>query len=378
MEQESDEFLQHFTTSTDSFLRQHISTEQLEAAFTPLHTSNRTALWPLMEGKIKRRENTDLQVHIADTLVHCHLLPLQCFSEYFEHEVEPGQPVVKLPADQVPPAAFQIVYDWILDPNRPLEWQSFVAVLSAAEYLRIPALIERCWQYLDNPRVVENAAFYVFLQARRYENVQLQPMMLRRICRFFLALVSTLEFCELSLDELSVLLASNIVAVFDETDVFYAACQWLMYDWTERQGAIERVMELVRFERMQTADLARFCVFQECAELQPILRHPTTKQLVDRALASICARPSSRNGASADDASGRWLPAHRRPTERVRLVAESKETKAYVAGDTSYDGFNEFLGVLREQPNSWRTFRLTEENVGLLEDMFGGCTVSDV
>uniref|UniRef100_A0A182PVI1 BACK domain-containing protein n=1 Tax=Anopheles epiroticus TaxID=199890 RepID=A0A182PVI1_9DIPT len=372
MEQVSDELLQQFSTTTDSFLQQHISTAQLEAAFTPLRTSTRTALWPLMESKIKARENTDLQVHIEDTLLHCHLLPLQCFSEYFEREVQPGQSVVKLPAAQVPPEAFQIVYEWMLDPNRQLEWKHFVGVLSAAEFLRVPALVERCWQHLDNPKVVENVAFYVFLQARHYQRGQLQPMMLRRICRFFLALVSTLEFCELSLGELSVLLASNLIGVFDETDVFYAACQWLMYDWTERQEALGTVMELVRFELMHTAELGRFCVFKECAELQPILRHPTTKQLVDTALASICLRPTA---SSVADGGGEWF-AHQRhqlPTERVRLVADTKETLAYVAGDTSYDGFNEFLNVLREKPTIWQTFQLSPENVGMLEDMFAGC-----
>uniref|UniRef100_A0A182RAX3 BACK domain-containing protein n=1 Tax=Anopheles funestus TaxID=62324 RepID=A0A182RAX3_ANOFN len=378
MDEASDENLQQFSISSDFFL-QYIDCSQLQSAFTPLRKSARSALWPLMERKIKGRENTDLQVHIEDTLIHCHLLPLQCFSEYFEQEVRPGQPVVELPAHQVPPAAFQIVYDWILDPNRQLDWEHFVSVLSAAEFLRIPALVERCWQHLDNPKVVENVAFFVFLQARKFRSVQLQPMMLRRICRFFLSLVSTPEFCELSLEELSVLLASNIVGVFDETDVLYAACHWLLYDWGERQCAIESVMKLVRFERMRAGDLARFCVFQECAELQPILRHTATKQLVDRALASICSHRqavSSKQTSAADGGSG-WLVEHRLPMERVRLVPDTTETLAFVAGDTSYDGFNEFLHVLCTKPNIWQTFRLSEDNVSLLEDMFGECTVTD-
>ncbi|XP_053662930.1 uncharacterized protein LOC128712060 [Anopheles marshallii] len=376
MGEASDENMQQFSISSDFFL-QYIDCTQLESAFTPLRKSNRSALWPLMERRIKARENTDLQVHIDDNLIHCHLLPLQCFSEYFEQEVRPGQAVVDLPAQQVPSAAFQIVYEWILDPNRQLEWEHFVSVLSAAEFLRIPALVERCWQHLDNPRVVENVAFFVFLQARKFRSVQLQPMMLRRICRFFLSLVSTPEFCELSLEELSVLLASNIIGVFDETDVLYAACQWLLYDWSARQQAIESVMKLVRFERMRTGDLARFCVFQECAELQPILRHSATKQLVDRALASICSHQqvADTQNSAADGSS--WLIAHRLPTERVRLVPDTAETIAFVAGDTSYDGFMEFLHVLCNKPNTWQTFRLSEDNVSLLEDMFGECTVAD-
>uniref|UniRef100_A0A182VUJ1 BACK domain-containing protein n=1 Tax=Anopheles minimus TaxID=112268 RepID=A0A182VUJ1_9DIPT len=374
MDEASVENLQQFSISSDFFL-QYIDCSQLQAAFTPLRKSTRSALWPLMEQKIKARENTDLQVHIEDTLIHCHLLPLQCFSEYFEQEVRPGQAVVELPAQQVPSAAFQIVYDWILDPNRQLEWEHFVSVLSAAEFLRIPALVERCWQHLDNPKVVENVAFFVFLQARKFRSVQLQPMMLRRICRFFLSLVSTPEFCELSLEELSVMLASNIVGVFDETDVFYAACQWLLYDWSERQHAVESVMKLVRFERMRTGDLARFCVYQDCAELQPILRHPATKQLVDRALATICSQQQRCNTKNSGADGSSWIITHRLPTERVRLVPDTAETLAFAAGDTSYDGFIEFLHVLYSKPNIWQTFRLSEDNMSLLEDMFGECAV---
>uniref|UniRef100_A0A182YP97 BACK domain-containing protein n=1 Tax=Anopheles stephensi TaxID=30069 RepID=A0A182YP97_ANOST len=378
MEETSEESLQQHSISSDFFL-QHIDCSQLQAAFTPPRKSTRSPLWPLMERKIRDRENTDLQVHIDDTLIHCHLLPLQCFSEYFEQEVQPGQAVVKLPAHQVPSAAFQIVYDWILDPNRQLEWEHFVSVLSAAEFLRMPALIERCWQHLDSPKVVENVAFFVFLQARKFRTVQLQPMMLRRICRFFLSLVSTPEYCELSLDELSVLLGSNIIGVFDETDVLYAACQWLLYDWSARKDKVECVMQLVRFERMRAGDLARFCVFQECAELQPILRHPATKELVDRALASICSQRQDAAGAtnSGPDGSGSgWNIAPRLPTERVRLIPDTAETLAFVAGDTSYDGFNEFLYVLCSKPGIWQTFRLSEDNVGLLQDMFGDCSLT--
>uniref|UniRef100_A0A182MZ13 BACK domain-containing protein n=1 Tax=Anopheles dirus TaxID=7168 RepID=A0A182MZ13_9DIPT len=369
MDEASNECLQSVTPSNDSFL-QHISSTQLESVLKPVCPSIRSALWPQMERKIKARENTDLQVHIDDTLIHCHLLPLQCFSEYFEREVRPGQAVVELPAQHVPPAAFEVVYEWILDPDRQLEWAHLVAVLSAAEYLKIPTLVERCWQHLDNPCVVENVAFYVFLKAHEFHSAQLQPMMLRRICRFFLSLVSTPEFCELAFAELAVLLSSNIIGVFDETDVLYAACQWLLYDWAERMDAIEPAMELVRFERMRAADLARFCIFQECAELQPILRHPATKQLVDRALASICCRCPD---ASAVNGGSDWAKRDCSVAERVRLVPDTKETLAYVAGDTSYDGFNEFLAVLRGKPTVWQTFRLSEENVGLLDDMFGGC-----
>ncbi|XP_058122337.1 uncharacterized protein LOC131293156 [Anopheles ziemanni] len=355
--------------STDSFLR-HIDEMELEQALQPVRTSNRPALWPLMERRIKARENTDLQVHIGEELIHCHLLPLQCFSEYFERQVTPGQAVVELPEQEVRPAAFRIVYEWILDSHRPLEWQHFVAVLSAAEFLQMPALIERCWLHLDNPRVVENVAFYVYMQAQQFATSnELQTMMLRRICRYFLALVSSPEFCELSLADVGVLFSSNIIAIFDETDVLYAGCQWLLYDWPDRKELIEDVMCLVRFKSMHTGDLARLCVFHECGELQPILRHPATKQLVDEALAYICSRRNNGSSERPTTGDGR----RRSSAERVRLVPDTRETLTYVAGDATFNGFKVFLGIMQEKPNIWRTFSVSEDNAGLLDDMVG-CT----
>uniref|UniRef100_A0A182JCZ7 BACK domain-containing protein n=1 Tax=Anopheles atroparvus TaxID=41427 RepID=A0A182JCZ7_ANOAO len=355
-----DDDTQILAPSNDSFLL-HIDQKQLAQALTPVRPSTRAALWPLMERRIKARENTDLQVRIGDELIHCHLLPLQCFSAYFDREVAPGQAVVVLPEEEVSPAAFRILYEWILDSDRRLEWQHFVAVLSAAEFLRVAALVERCWLHLDNPRVVENVAFYVFMQAQRMlaAGGELQPMMLRRICRYFLALASTPEFCELSLPDLAVLLSSNIIAVFDETDVLYAGCQWLLYDWPTREDVIEDVMCLVRFRTMRAGDLARFCIFHECDELQPILRHPATKQLVDKALAFICSRPPS---SSASERTNAGDGCRRRSAERVRLVPDTRETLAYVAGDASYDGFKEFLVILQQNVNLWRSFRVSEEN----------------
>ncbi|XP_053673834.1 kelch-like protein 41b [Anopheles nili] len=367
----SDEAMQPFALCSDSVLR-YISSVQLETAFSPVHQTKRPQLWSLMEAKIKAGENTDLQVRIGDVLIPCHLLPLQCFSEYFEELVHPGQAVVEFPEHEVTPAAFRIVYEWILNPDRKLEWMHFVAVLSAAEFLRIPMLVECCWRYLDNSRVIENVAFYVFLQGCHFSNTQLQSMMLRRICRFFLSLVSTPEFCELSFEELSVLLSSNIIGVFKETDVLYSACQWLLYDWSERQEELESVMQLIRFECMEVSDLARFCVYQECATLQPILKHPVTKAAVDRALATICC-PSST--VTLEPSGDGFVQGRRSTLERVRLLPDSPETLAYTGGDTSFERFIEFLAVLRDTPDMWKTFRPYGKNVGLLDDVFGMCSL---
>ncbi|XP_052864328.1 kelch-like protein 8 [Anopheles cruzii] len=341
-------------THSSEFMR-HISPPILEAALTPIAPgATRPSLWSRIERKLKSGENTDVTVRIDNEQINCHLLALQCFSGFFEQEVPSrDQEPIELPGELVSPAAFRIIYEWILDPARRIEWPHFTAVLVAAKFLRIPALVERCWLHLDNPRVVDEVAFYVFLQARPFRDAQLQSMMLRRICRFFLALVSAPDFCDLSLEDLSVLLSSNIIGVFDETDVLFAVCLWLLYDWLERAELVDEAMELVRFGAMRKADLARFCVFRECPELQPILRHAATKKAVDNALAAICVSETGTENRGKD-------------LHRIRLQAECGETLQIVNGERSFDRFIALLEHIRNNPPVWRSFRVIE-----CEDVFG-------
>lgn len=73
---------------------------------------------------------------------------------------------------------------------------------------------EQCWAFIDNDELFsEDTAFLLYLEAKKIGNVAVMELMVPRIMKFFLMLVSTKDFLELSMDELCLLLKSNYICV---------------------------------------------------------------------------------------------------------------------------------------------------------------------
>lgn len=75
-------------------------------------------------------------------------------------------------------------------------------------------LEEQCWAFIDNDELFsEDTAFLLYLEAKKIGNTAVMELMVPRIMKFFLLLVSTKDFLELSVDELCLLLKSNYICV---------------------------------------------------------------------------------------------------------------------------------------------------------------------
>lgn len=75
-------------------------------------------------------------------------------------------------------------------------------------------LEEQCWAFIDNDELfTEDTAFLLYLEAKKIQNTAVMELMVPRIMKFFLMLVSTKDFLELSVDELCLLLKSNYISV---------------------------------------------------------------------------------------------------------------------------------------------------------------------
>lgn len=75
-------------------------------------------------------------------------------------------------------------------------------------------LEEQCWAFIDNEELFcEDTAFLLYLEARKIGNTAVMELMVPRIMQFFLLLVGTRDFLELSVDELCRLLRSNYICV---------------------------------------------------------------------------------------------------------------------------------------------------------------------
>lgn len=75
-------------------------------------------------------------------------------------------------------------------------------------------LEDQCWAFMDNIEIFsEDKAFLLYLDARRHGNKDLMELMIPRVQRFFLTLVSSKEFVELSFEEVCAFLKSNYICI---------------------------------------------------------------------------------------------------------------------------------------------------------------------
>lgn len=184
-----------------------------------LHQPPKIDLFVLLRQMIMSFEKTNVQIRIAETTFNCHMLVLQCYSEFFK-ELNDEQQIV-LPAEKVTPEAFHKVYEWMLTSQPIVQREGILELFNAAQFLKIGGLVSQCWVCLDDDeRFCEDAAFLLYLEARVLGQDQLiQQLMLNRVSKFFLTLVASKEFLEFDVDELCRLLSSNSIGVNSETDV---------------------------------------------------------------------------------------------------------------------------------------------------------------
>lgn len=248
----------------------------------------KTNLYKHMHYRITNYINPDCLVQIEDVQFNCHLLVLQCYSVYFNEKT--ARDVVKLPADSVTPKAFELIYEWMTyvhgDSYTILKRDNILEVFSAAQFLGIKELEEQCWAFVDCEELFsEDTAFLLYLEAKKVGNTAVMELMIPRIMKFFLTLVSSKDFLDLKLDEVYVLLSSNYITVHSEIEVFMSAVRWLWHDWKTRKECLEQVMSCVRFGLIAPWQLVDIRRNPENPEFLEITSHPAVQQMIDNGLA---------------------------------------------------------------------------------------------
>lgn len=184
----------------------------------------KVGLMELIEKMLKNYDKTNVQIKIQNTTFNCHMIVLQCYSDFFM-ELTNEQTVI-LPPDKVSPQAFVMVYEWMLSTDKPIvKREGILELFNAAQFLRIKGLVDQCWVCLDDDeRFCEDAAFLLYIEARKFGHELIQQLMLNRVCKFFLTLVSTKDFLQLTIKEVCTLLQSNAIGVNSETEVYIYIC----------------------------------------------------------------------------------------------------------------------------------------------------------
>ncbi|XP_014206111.1 uncharacterized protein LOC106637731 [Copidosoma floridanum] len=249
----------------------------------------KTDLYKEIARRITTYKNADCVVRIGNDEFHCHLLVLQSYSAYFDDK---NVKQMDLTGSSVTSRVFSIIYDWMLSPSREschlLKRDNILEVFIASQFLGIKELEEQCWAFIDNDELFrEDTAFLLYLDARKVGNTAVMELMLPRIMKFFLLLVSTKDFLELAVQELCLLLRSNYISVNSEMEVLMSAVRWLMHDWDTRKQHLLEVMRCVRFGLIAPWQLVDVKRNPENPEFMELMSYPEIQKMVDDGLAFV-------------------------------------------------------------------------------------------
>ncbi|XP_065365467.1 uncharacterized protein LOC135958487 [Calliphora vicina] len=237
-------------------------------------------LYKLLKNMIDNHIKPSVQIRIGEVTFNCHMMVLQCYSDFFmecNNEI-----LIQLPEEKITPAAFMMVYNWMLSSQPLVQREGILELFNAANFLCIKELINQCWLCLDDDvRFCEDTAFMLYLEARNYGLESLQQLMLMRICKFFLSLVASKEFLTLNAKELDTLLSSNTIGVNSEIEIFMSVVRWLSYNWPEREQHMLAVVKCVRFSLMPLWFLVNLNKNPDCMEIDRITEHPEVKKMIN-------------------------------------------------------------------------------------------------
>ncbi|XP_071646943.1 uncharacterized protein [Temnothorax longispinosus] len=298
----------------------------------------KTDLYQELARRIINYKNADCVVRIDHDEFHCHLLVLQSYSIFFD---EKNRKDIDLSGSSVTSKAFSIIYDWMISPINEsyqlLRRDNILEIFMAAQYLGIKELEEQCWAFIDNDELFsEDTAFLLYLEAKKIGNTAVMELMVPRIMKFFLMLVSTKDFLELSTDELCLLLKSNYICVNSEMEVLMSAVRWLMHDWNERKQYMLEVLKCVRFGLIAPWQLVDVKRNPENPEFMELMSYPEVQKMVDDGLAFVIIK--YWYGNQTEDYY-HWID----------LLGLSEPTNRNWAGeDKNYVTYREFLLYLEE------------------------------
>ncbi|XP_017788462.1 PREDICTED: LOW QUALITY PROTEIN: uncharacterized protein LOC108571007 [Habropoda laboriosa] len=298
----------------------------------------KTDLYQELARRITNYKNADCIVRIDQDEFHCHLLVLQSYSSFFD---EKNCKEIDLTGSDVSSKAFSIIYDWMISSQnesyRLLQRDNILEIFITAQYLEIKELEEQCWAFIDNDELfTEDTAFLLYLEAKKIRNTAVMELMVPRIMKFFLMLVGTKDFLELSMDELCLLLKSNYISVNSEMEVLMSAVRWLMYDWENRKQYMLDVLKCIRFGLIAPWQLVDVKRNPENPEFMELMSYPEVQKMVDDGLAFVIIK--YWYGNQTEDYY-HWID----------LLGLSEPTNRNWAGeDKNYVTYREFLLYLEE------------------------------
>ncbi|XP_016980083.1 uncharacterized protein LOC108045309 [Drosophila rhopaloa] len=248
--------------------------------------------------------------------------------------------------------------------------QELLARVMAEEVLQIPELLRQLWSSLEKMEFFnEDTAFKAYLEARRNPQARiLCELMLTRISRVFLCIVSSTFFLDFTEHELTHILRNCYLSVNSEIEIFLSVVLWLEHNWFERGDCAERIMAEVRFALMPTWYLCTLDRANRCRHFSRVIHITGVQRMITQGLEDAVTLKSKKRFSAA---AGRPTTGHPQAKEEAHLARDwiadtecrhhhKRHCERFVY--PTYDVFKEYLArIICCAPNYWRSFRPAQE-----------------
>lgn len=267
----------------EKYLSKKIMTFQWSTSET--HMPEKSDLLQTICHRIKNNVSPDVTIRIKDKKFECHSIVLLCYMDLSE-EMKCTRKEIALNENKISYETFVEIYHWMLTESdkshMKLTRGNVLQILEAAKYLGVEELENQCWAFINSEEIFNEAtAFFLYLNAKNSlpeeSREPIMQLMLPRIQKFFLILVSSRNWIELDVKDACALLSSNYTRVRCELEIFMSAVRWLQADWNTRKQHVVQVMQCVRFGLMSPFHLVQI---RQSSEFTQMTTLPGVQKLI--------------------------------------------------------------------------------------------------
>ncbi|XP_037927849.1 uncharacterized protein LOC119662324 [Teleopsis dalmanni] len=246
---------------------------KFEREWGVLPQKNKSLLPWNLKHILKKRVNANYTILVGDEDITLHLIPFQVHSTVFRRTKH--ERCIRLHSKYLSVHTITKMYRWMIKPNAVIQRQNVMELLKGSIVLKMKELYTHICAYIcSNELFVEESAFLLFTEARPLNLPNIEMMLLNRISKFFLILVSSNDFDILTAYELTILLQSQYVSVNTEIEVFLAVIHWVNKDFERRKQYLLGLLQDVKFELIPAWYVVQFRNDNECGVVERILAIP--------------------------------------------------------------------------------------------------------
>ncbi|XP_071952020.1 actin-binding protein IPP-like [Antedon mediterranea] len=199
----------------------------------------------------------DATIIVGSQIFTAHCVVLSACSQYFKVMfcgglLESLSKQVELHG--VEAAVFDKLLEFIYTGEIDITSENVQDLLSAADMLQIPEIIQACCNFLRSHLHPANClGIYKFASARSC--IELCAACDVYTHMHFLQVIQHDEFIELECTELLALLSSEKLRIENELQVFKAGLKWILHDATQRKKCLVQILDRVRFPIISCEEL---------------------------------------------------------------------------------------------------------------------------